>query len=62
MKRVLFAAIITALVFSPAMAQETCASKAIGKNGKPLAGAALNSFFEKMQAGGMHAEGGERRG
>jgi hypothetical protein len=49
MKRVLFAAIITALAFSPAMAQETCASKAVGKNGKPLAGAALNSFLKKCK-------------
>ena len=47
MKRVLFAAIIAALAIGPAMAQETCASKAVGKNGKPLAGAALDSFMTK---------------
>ena len=49
MKRVLFAAIITALAISPAMAQQTCASKAVGKNGKPLAGAALTSFLKKCK-------------
>ena len=49
MKRVLFAAIITALAIGPAMAQETCASKAVGKNGKPLVGAALNSFLKKCK-------------
>jgi hypothetical protein len=49
MKRILFAAIITALAIGPAMAQETCASKAVDKNGKPLAGAALNSFLKKCK-------------
>jgi len=49
MKRVLFAAIITALAIIPAMAQQTCASKAVGKNGKPLAGAALTSFLKKCK-------------
>jgi hypothetical protein len=41
MKPILFAAMIMALAIGPALAQETCASKAVGKNGKPLAGAAL---------------------
>jgi hypothetical protein len=49
MKRVLFAAVIAVLASSPAMAQETCASKAVDKNGKPLAGAALNSFLKKCK-------------
>jgi hypothetical protein len=48
MKRILFAAIIAALAIGPGMAQETCASKAV-KNGKPLAGAALNSFLKKCK-------------
>jgi hypothetical protein len=30
-----------------AMAEDTCQSKAIGRDGKPLAGAALNSFMTK---------------
>jgi hypothetical protein len=49
MKRILFAAIIATLALGPAMAQETCASKAVGKNGKPLAGAVLNSFLKKCK-------------
>ena len=49
MKRILFAVIITALAIGPAITQETCASKAVGKNGKPLAGAALNSFLKKCK-------------
>jgi hypothetical protein len=49
MKRIVFAALIAALAIGPAMAQETCASKAIDKNGKPLAGAALNSFLKKCK-------------
>jgi len=32
---------------SPAMAESACHSQAIGKNGQPLAGAALNSFMTK---------------
>ena len=49
MKRIVFAAMIAALAIGPAMAQETCASKAVDKNGKPLAGAALNSFLKKCK-------------
>jgi hypothetical protein len=48
-KRILFAVIIMALAIGPAITQETCASKAVGKNGKPLAGAALNSFLKKCK-------------
>jgi len=36
-------------VFS-AVAQETCESKAVGKDGKPLAGAAKTSFMKKCMA------------
>jgi hypothetical protein len=32
-----------------ALAQETCKSKAVGKDGKPLAGAAKTSFIHKCQ-------------
>lgn len=48
---VLVSALVAALVLqataTPVMAQETCRSKAVGKDGKPLAGAALNSFMTK---------------
>ncbi len=33
-----------------ALAQETCDSKAMGKDGKPLAGAAKTSFMKKCMA------------
>ena len=49
MKRIVIIAMIAALAISPSMAQETCASKAVDKNGKPLAGAALNSFIKKCK-------------
>ena len=49
MKRILFATMIAALAIGPAMAQEACASKAVDKNGKSLAGAALNSFLKKCK-------------
>ena len=70
MKRLLFAVIITALAVGPAMTQEACTSKAVGKNGKPLAGAALNSFVKKckrqaclpkaVSAGGKRLSGAAR--
>jgi hypothetical protein len=47
MRKVVLAIAISALALSPALAQETCQSKAIGKDGKPLAGAALKSFMAK---------------
>jgi hypothetical protein len=49
MKQILLAAMITGLAIGSAMAQETCTSKAVDKNGKPLAGAALNSFLKKCK-------------
>ena len=49
MKRILLAGMIAALSLVPVMAQETCASKAVDKNGKPLAGAALNGFLKKCK-------------
>ena len=50
MKRILFAAIVMALAAGPALAQDpTCASKAVGKNGKALAGAAKASFLKKCK-------------
>ena len=46
MKRLALAAIITSLAMGSALAQ-TCAVKAVGKDGKPLAGAAKASFMRK---------------
>ena len=47
MKRVGLVALLAMFAVNPAMAEGTCKSNAIGKDGKPLAGAALNSFMTK---------------
>lgn len=44
---------------APSAAASDCASKAIGKNGKPLAGAAKTSFMKKCEA---DAKGGAAAG
>ena len=49
MKRLLLALLLSAFALGSATAQETCESKAVGKNGKPLAGAAKTSFIHKCQ-------------
>ncbi|RXG86408.1 MULTISPECIES: hypothetical protein [Bradyrhizobium] len=50
MKRIFLAAIVATFAAGSAFAQETCESKAIGKDGKPLAGAAKTSFLKKCKA------------
>ncbi len=50
MKRILLAAMVSAFAIGSALAQETCDSKAVGKDGKPLAGAAKTSFMKKCMA------------
>ena len=49
MKRIALAALITGLAMGMAMAQDTCATKAVGSDGKPLAGAAQKSFLAKCK-------------
>jgi hypothetical protein len=49
MKRIAIAALVTVFAIGSALAQETCESKAIGKDGKPLAGAAKTSFLKKCK-------------
>ena len=46
MKRMALAALIMSFAVGSAMAQ-SCATKAVGKDGKPLAGAAMASFMKK---------------
>jgi hypothetical protein len=48
MKRILLAALITAFAAGSAFAQ-SCETKAVGKDGKPLAGAAKTSFVKKCK-------------
>lgn len=49
MKRIILAALIMSFAIGSAMAQATCESKAISKDGKPLAGAAKTSFVNKCK-------------
>jgi hypothetical protein len=49
-KSVLIAAFIATFALGAAVAQETCESKAVGKDGKALAGAAKTSFMKKCMA------------
>jgi hypothetical protein len=51
MIRMMLAVLITAFAIGSAAAQapETCASKAVGKDGKELAGAARTSFMAKCK-------------
>jgi hypothetical protein len=46
-RKVLLVAALAAFAAGSAMAQESCDSKAMGKDGKPLAGAAKTSFMKK---------------
>ena len=49
MKRMAFALLAMALAIGPALAQESCEAKAVGKDGKSLAGAAKTSFLAKCK-------------
>jgi hypothetical protein len=49
-RSVLIAAVVATFAVGSAMAQESCDSKAVGKDGKPLAGAAKTSFMKKCMA------------
>lgn len=46
MNRILLALMISSLAAAPALAQ-SCSTKAVGKDGKALAGAAKTSFMKK---------------
>jgi hypothetical protein len=47
MRSIILALTVALFSVGAAMAQETCDSKAMGKDGKPLAGAAKTSFMKK---------------
>jgi hypothetical protein len=49
MKRIFVAALLSMFAVGSAMAQQTCDSKAVGKDGKPLSGAAKTSFVTKCK-------------
>ena len=50
MKKLFLVAVLATFAAGSAFAQETCDTKAVGKDGKPLAGAAKSSFMKKCMA------------
>ena len=49
MKRAMVVILMSVFAIGSALAQETCESKALDKNGKPLVGAAKASFLKKCK-------------
>jgi hypothetical protein len=49
-RSVLIAAVVATFAVGSAMAQTSCDTKAVGKDGKALAGAAKTSFMKKCMA------------
>jgi hypothetical protein len=62
MRRILLAALVTAFAAGSAMAQTACETKAVGKDGKPLAGAAKTSFLKKCKADACAAKALDKNG
>jgi hypothetical protein len=56
MKRIFLAAIVATFAAGSAFAQDSCETKAMGKDGKPLAGAAKTSFMKKCMADSCEAK------
>ena len=50
MKRIFLVAMVATFAAGSAFAQEACETKAVGKDGKALAGAAKTSFMKKCTA------------
>ncbi len=61
MKRILLAALITSFAIGSALAQ-SCESKAVSKDGKPLAGAAKTSFIKKCKSDACEAKAIDKNG
>ena len=55
-RKVLLAAVLATFAVGSAMADDSCESKAMGKDGKPLAGAAKTSFMKKCMADSCSAK------
>jgi hypothetical protein len=49
MRRIVLAVVLSLFAIGSAFADDTCESKAVGKDGKPLAGAAKTSFIKKCK-------------
>jgi hypothetical protein len=50
LRKMMLVAFLATFAGGAALAQETCESKAVGKDGKPFAGAAKTSFIKKCTA------------
>lgn len=66
MRKMALAAVVAVLALGSssgtALAQDTCRSQAIGKDGKPLTGAALNSFMKKCAKDACEAKAVDKTG
>lgn len=51
MKRIFVAAIVATFALGSAAMAQTCETKAVGKDGKALSGAAKTSFMKKCEEG-----------
>jgi hypothetical protein len=49
MRSIFVAVLLSTFAIGSALAQQTCDSKAVGKDGKPLSGAAKTSFMQKCK-------------
>jgi hypothetical protein len=66
MRKMALAALVAVLALGSttgtALAQNTCRSQAIGKDGKPLTGAALTSFMTKCAKAACEAKAVDKNG
>ena len=62
MKRIILAAIVATFAVGSAFAQDTCETKAVGKDGKALAGAAKTSFMKKCMADSCETKAMDKNG
>jgi hypothetical protein len=61
--RTLFVAVVLSFfAFGSAMAQQTCDAKAVGKDGKALAGAAKASFVKKCKTDACEPKAVDKNG
>ena len=56
MKRIILATTVLLFAAGSAFAQATCDAQAVGKDGKPLAGAAKTSFIKKCKTDACEAK------
>lgn len=66
MERIAIAALLSFLALgwtaAPAFSADTCQSQAVGKDGKPLAGAALQSFMKKCTKNACEPQAVDKNG